>query len=795
MLTHFYRNNNVVRGVNLLTNIWADVRITFGLQLSVYGKKCEIFNMIGGKLTRFRIKVRGIVQGVGFRPFVHRLVKQHGLAGWVRNSSEGAELELEGEEPELRGFLRELRDEAPPLAVIESVECRELPGAGGHESFRIIGSDRGDHMRTLVSPDTGICPDCLRELLDPSDRRYRYPFINCTNCGPRFTIIRSVPYDRAFTSMAEFPMCPDCAVEFADIENRRYHAQPDCCPVCGPRTFFIDGDGRRLPGDGIEAARRLIKDGGILCVKGLGGMHLACLAENEEAARELRRRKHRDEKPFAVMCRDMDCVRRLCEVSEAEARALGSFRKPIVLLDKRERGALTHLSENNALGVMLPYTPLHVLLFGDDLDCLVMTSANLSDTPIVYKNAEALEKLRGIADGFLLHDREILTRCDDSLLRVYEGRDYPVRRSRGYVPYPITIKGLRPGLLACGAEQKAGFCLSKEGHVFPSQHIGDLKNLETLDCYEEQLGHFAKLFDFEPQAVACDMHPDYLSTEAAERIAAERHIPLLRVQHHHAHMVSCMADNGLEGECLGLVWDGTGYGPDGTIWGGELLAGGARGFRRLGTMRPIPLPGGDAATKEIWRTAEALRYEAGLENNNGTIKKLLERGLNCPKSSGMGRLFDGVCALAGIRDVCSYEGQGAVLLEAAADAVERGEYELAFYGEGGVLVFDWRPMVRQLASGGEAPGTVAAKFMNTLVSAAVRQCLEAAELTGLRRVVLSGGVFQNMYLMARLPGRLREAGFEVFTHSRVSANDEGVALGQLMILEAEYVSGGTAENS
>ena len=527
-------------------------------------------------------------------------------------------------------------------------------------------------------------------------------------------------------------------------------------------------------------------------MKGLGGMHLACLAENEEAVRELRRRKHRDEKPFAVMCRDLGCVRRLCEVSEAEERALTSFRKPIVLLDKRERGSMMQLSENNALGVMLPYTPLHVLLFGDDLDCLVMTSANLSDTPIVYKNAEALEKLRGVADGFLLHDREILTRCDDSLLRVYEGRDYPVRRSRGYVPYPVTIKGLRPGLLACGAEQKAGFCLSKEGHAFPSQHIGDLKNLETLDCYEEQLGHFAKLFDFEPAAVACDLHPDYLSTEVAERTARERGIPLLRVQHHHAHMVSCMADNGLEGECLGLVWDGTGYGPDGTTWGGELLAGGASGFRRLGTIRPMPLPGGDAATKEIWRTAEALRYEAGLENNDVTMKKLLERGLNCPKSSGMGRLFDGVCALAGIREVCSYEGQGAVLLEAAADAGERGEYELAFYDEGGVMVFDWRPMVRQIASGGEAPGTVAAKFMNTLVSAAARQCLEAAEQTGLRRVVLSGGVFQNMYLMARLPERLRAEGFEVYTHSRVSANDEGVALGQLMILEAEYVSGGTA---
>lgn len=758
-------------------------------------RKCEIFNIFEVKLTRLHIDIRGIVQGVGFRPFVHRLVGQYGLTGWVRNGPKGAELELEGAEEALRGFLSALRESAPPLALIESVEARRATGGAPFEGFRIVPSERGERMRTLVPPDAGICPDCLRELLDPADRRYRYPFINCTNCGPRFTIIRSVPYDRAYTSMAEFPMCPDCAAEFADIENRRYHAQPDCCPACGPRTFFMDAEGRRLPGDGIEAARRLIRSGGILCVKGLGGMHLACLAEDEAAVRELRRRKRRDEKPFAVMCRDLDCARRLCEVSEAEERALTSFRRPIVLLDKRSRGGLMHLSENNALGVMLPYTPLHVLLFGDDLDCLVMTSANLSDTPIVYKNAEALEKLAGIADGFLLHDREILTRCDDSLIRIYEGRDYPVRRSRGCAPYPITIKGLRPGLLSFGAEQKAGFCLSKEGHAFPSQHIGDLKNLETLDCYEEQLRHFAQLFDFEPVAAACDMHPDYLSTEVAERIAAERHIPLLRVQHHHAHMVSCMADNGLEGECLGLVWDGTGYGPDGAIWGAELLAGGARGFRRLGTMRPMPLPGGDAATKEIWRSAEALRYEAGLENESGTIKKLLERGLSCPKSSGMGRLFDGVCALAGIREVCSYEGQGAVLLEAAADETERGEYELAFYGEGGVMVFDWRPMVRQLASGGEAPGTVAAKFMNTLVSAAAAQCRAAAEQTGLRRVALSGGVFQNMYLMARLPERLRAEGLEVFTHSRVSPNDEGVALGQLMILEASYVSGGTAENS
>ena len=653
-------------------------------------------------MTKLQIEVRGIVQGVGFRPFVHRLVKEHGLSGWVRNTADGAGLELEGEEPALEAFLAALREDAPPLALIESVEARPVQGGEHFEGFSIVPSERGERMRTLISPDAGICPDCLRELLDPADRRYRYPFINCTNCGPRFTIIKSVPYDRAYTSMSEFPMCPDCEAEFEDIENRRYHAQPNCCPVCGPKTFFLDGEGRRLPGDGIEAARSLIKSGGILCIKGLGGMHLACLAEDTQAVARLRRRKHRDEKPFAVMCRDAAAARRLCELSEAEERALTSFRKPIVLLKKRARGTYMHLSENNSIGVMLPYTPLHVLLLGEDLDCLVMTSANLSETPIVYKNAEALEKLRGIADGFLLHDREILTRCDDSLIRIYEGRDYPVRRSRGYVPYPISVNHLAEGLLACGAEQKAGFCLAKNGHAFPSQHVGDLKNLETLDCYEEQLRHFARLFDFEPRAVACDMHPDYLSTAAAEELAAKRGIPLLRVQHHHAHMVSCMADNGLEGECLGLIWDGTGYGTDGATWGGELLAGGASGFRRLGTIRPIPLPGGDAATKEIWRTAEALRYEAGLENEDSTLRKMLERGLNCPKSSGMGRLFDGVCALAGIRAESSYEGQGAVLLEAAADEAELGEYDLAFEDN----VFDWRPMIRQIAALGEAPGAI-----------------------------------------------------------------------------------------
>lgn len=755
-------------------------------------------------LTAYRIEVRGIVQGVGFRPFIHKLVKEHALAGWVRNTSFGAQLELEGDEDEILGFARRIETEHPPLALIESVRTEKLSAPSGLTGFRIIGSDRGEKMQTLVSPDVGICPDCLRELFDPEDRRYRYPFINCTNCGPRFTIIKSVPYDRASTSMAEFPMCPECAAEFGDIENRRYHAQPDCCPICGPRVFFVDGSGRPVAGDAIENARKSLKNGGIIAVKGLGGMHLACLASDAETVSELRRRKRRDEKPFAVMCRSVGCAEEMCAVSPDEERALTSFRRPIVLLGKKERGTYMHLSENDAIGVMLPYTPLHYLLLGGDLDCLVMTSANLSDTPIMYKNAEALENLRGVADGFLLHDREIQTRCDDSLIRVFEGRDYPLRRSRGYVPYPVLIPEIKGEALACGAEQKASFCLSKPGHAFPSQHIGDLKNLETLDSYAEQTEHFERLFDIKPAVIACDLHPDYLSTAYAEERAERGGVPLVRVQHHHAHMASCMADNGLVGKCLGLIWDGTGYGPDGSTWGAELLYGGYEGFERAGSIRPIPLPGGDAAVKEIWRVAAAMLADAGLEPARyidapglKTVEGMLAANLNCPRSSGMGRLFDGVCAIAGIRADCSYEGQGAILLEAAYEE-DSGAYETSFYGLDGVNVFDWRPMVRRIAGEkalGVSPGRIAAKFMNTLIDMAEAQCLRAGKETGNRRVVLSGGVFQNMYLMNRLPGRLRALGFEVYTHSRVSANDEGISLGQLMIAEASNVSCGTSENS
>ena len=739
-------------------------------------------------MTAMRIEVKGIVQGVGFRPFVHRLVEKWGFTGWVRNTSDGAELELCGARGALLHFIEELKHNAPPLALIESVEFSEVK-PGNYAGFEIIASEAHERMETLVSPDVGICADCRRELLDPHDRRYRYPFINCTNCGPRFTIIKSVPYDRASTSMSAFPMCRDCEREFGDIRDRRYHAQPDCCPVCGPRCFYLDAGGREIPGDALETARRELKAGRIVCVKGLGGMHLACLPEPDIVG-ELRRRKRRDEKPFALMCRDTACARALCRVTDDEAAALEGFRKPIVLLEKLEPGALAHLSENGYLGVMLPYTPLHVLLLGDDIDCLVMTSANISETPIISGNAEALEALRGIADGFLLHDRDIQTKCDDSLIRIYAGRDYPLRRSRGYVPYPVAVP-VKRRLLACGAEQKASFCLSKPGHAFPSQHMGDLKNLETLTNWEEQIEHFAKLFDIVPEAIACDMHPDYLSTAYAEERAEREGIPLLRVQHHHAHMAACMADNSLEGGCLGLIWDGTGYGSDGAIWGGELLAGGYEGFRRVGSVRPVPLAGGDAAIDEIWRVGAAMLSGAGCdtepfsrETGCETVLRMLATGTNSPLSSGMGRLFDGVCAILGIRRRASYEGQGAVLLEAAADAHEAGEYPFSFYDAQGVLTLDWRGMIRALVSDGAGAGVRAARFMNTLISAAAEQLRRVSKETGLGRVVLSGGVFQNMYIMNRLPGRLRRMGLEVYTHSRVSCSDEGLSLGQLMILEA-----------
>lgn len=734
-------------------------------------------------MERALIQIHGIVQGVGFRPFIHKLVTSYSLSGYIKNTSSGVELELEGERTELERFVADVPRKAPKLAVIESVECRYSNKLVGYDGFEIRQSKTEQFRNTLISPDICICDDCLRELRDKNDRRYRYPFINCTNCGPRFTIIKDVPYDRCKTSMAEFPMCPDCDAEYHDIENRRYHAQPDCCPDCGPRVFFLDAEGGELPVDAIELAREYVKSGKIIAVKGLGGMHLACTIDSEAVALELRRRKQRDEKPFAIMCRDVAAARRLCEINSAEEDLLTGFRRPIVLLKKRQPG-LEYLSENGRIGVMLPYTPLHCLLFGDDIEALIMTSANLSDTPIMYKNDEAVTKLRGIADGFLLHDRDIQTRCDDSLYWVLDGQEYPARRSRGYVPFPVRADEELDCALACGAEQKASFCLSKGSYVFQSQHIGDLKNIETLDNYREQIGHFERLFDIAPEFIACDMHPDYLSTEYARGLAASLRLPLYQIQHHHAHMVSCMADNNLHQRVIGLIWDGVGYGTDGTVWGAECLIGDRAGFERFGSIRPIPLIGGDRAVKEIDRLAFAMLDASGCDTgqieNAPMYGKLLKAGLNCPLSSGMGRLFDGTAAILGIKTRCSYEGQGAVLLEAAAAECD-GVYPLAF--EGTPLRFDWRGMVRAMVSdkeSGLSVGTIAAKFMNTLIAMAVEMCKFAREQSGISDAALSGGSFQNMYIMERLPAALETEGFKVWRHRRVSCNDEGIALGQLM---------------
>ena len=744
---------------------------------------------------RARIRINGVVQGVGFRPFIHRLVSEYALSGMIRNTSSGVEIELDGERTVLQRVIEEIPLKAPPLAMIEELRSEFVPVEKPYEGFRIQKSEAGALRNTLISPDLGICDDCLRELFTPSDRRYRYPFINCTNCGPRFTIIRDVPYDRKMTSMSSFPMCPDCEREYRDIRDRRYHAQPDACPECGPELLFADENGR-LRAEKEEAlteAKRLLTEGKIVAVKGLGGYHLACRIDDPEIAKMLRRRKHRDEKPFAVMCRDVECARRYCEIPGEDEAVLTSFHRPIVLLKIKEgmAGALRALSDNRMLGVMLPYTPLHYLLFEGSFDALVMTSANLSDRPVLSGDEEAIRELRGIADGFLMHNREILTKCDDSVCAVLNKEEYFFRRSRGYVPHPVRFAGFTHKILACGAEQKANFCLTKEGYAFPSQHIGDLKNMETCRHYEEQISHFERLFDIAPEAVVCDLHPDYLSTETAERISREANIPLLRVQHHHAHMASCMADNGLTGEVIALVWDGTGLGTDGTSWGGECLTGGYEAFERQGSILPIPLIGGDRAMKELDRVAFALLSAAGCDTRAvpeaKSYQAVLAGGINCPLSSGMGRLFDGVSAILGIKRNAGYEGQGAILLEAAADESEHGLLPCSMLRENGLLLFDWRETIRALEEElktGVPAGTLAARFMNTLIDMALQQCRDAREATGLNRTVLSGGSFQNLYIMKRLPGKLEEAGFTVYHHRQTACNDEGIALGQAAVAEA-----------
>ena len=719
---------------------------------------------------------------------MHRLASDHGLFGWAKNTSSGLVLELEGESPAIESFLHGVRNDAPPLSNVESVSVTELMGLAGYQSFQIIPSTREDRIDTLVSPDISICDECRCELFNPDDRRYRYPFINCTNCGPRFTMIRGIPYDRAKTTMDRFPMCPECMAEYGDIKNRRYHAQPNCCPRCGPKLFFLDSKGNEGTKDPIEEALNYLKEGKTVAIKGLGGIHLACIVD-EETVRRLRRLKRRDERPLAIMCKDMMAVEKLCVISPEERRRLESPAQPIVLLGKRKSG-LDYISENGYIGVMLPYTPVHCLLMEGGMDCLVMTSANLSDLPVLYENMEAVQKLSGVADGFLLNDRDIYTRCDDSVLRVFEGRDYFIRRSRGFVPLLIKTGSALDGIFSCGAEQKASFGISKGEYFFLSGHIGDLKNEEALDHYTAQAAHTERLFGMKVKKIACDLHPDYMSTDYAQKRAKDENIPLLRVQHHHAHLASCMADNGVKSDCLGVIWDGSGYGEDGTTWGGEILFGGYSGYRRLGTIRPITLPGGDSAVFDIRRLGFSMMRDAQLPGygdimggDADTMEAMMRAKTNCPEATSMGRLFDGVSAILGIKRTASYEGQGAILLESTAYA-DGSMYDISFDHLGSLAVFDQRPMIRQLVkdlSCGIPVCVVAGKFMNTLVEMAAASCQAAAREIGIYDVCLSGGVFQNMYILKKLCVKLASRGFTVYTHSRVSCTDEGIALGQAVV--------------
>jgi len=738
------------------------------------------------------------VQGVGFRPFVYRLAVERQLAGLVFNDSHGVQIELEGEGVVLDDFLQALEQQLPALAAINDLRVTN-EAARSEQGFRIIESQADSGRSTEISPDATICDDCLRELFDTADRRYRYPFINCTNCGPRYTIVTDVPYDRPLTTMADFPMCPACRAEYDDPTSRRFHAQPNACPDCGPQLSFHAADGLLLPEqDPLVAAVERLQKGEIVAVKGLGGYHLAVDATNDEAVRRLRQRKLRDEKPFALMSFDLKRISRFAQVAEKEVRLLKGVERPIVLLRRREDHVLSpQVAPNNKFfGVMLPYTPLHYLLL-EQFAALVMTSGNRSDEPIAFENAEAQRRLRGIADYTLQHNRRIHIRTDDSIARLLDGEPVLYRRSRGYVPRGVKLPGEQPAVLALGAELKSAICLTRGDRGYLSHHIGDLKNQQVVDSLKQAVTHLQGLFEVRPQAIAHDLHPDYLSTHVAGELAGE--LPLVAVQHHHAHLASCLVDNGQPGPAIGVIFDGIGYGRDGKIWGGEFLVGDLQQFERVAHLAYRPMPGGDAATREPWRMAVShLQHAFGPEwpelaflKEIGSadlklLRQMIEKSLNSPLTSSVGRLFDAVAALVEVRNRVSYEGQAALELEMLIDEDGAGEpnYPFALDESAGLLQIDPAPMIRQLVqdlSEQVPPERISARFHNGLAQCILEVCRRIAAERGGLPIALSGGVFQNRYLTERTARLLRDAGFEVLLHHQVPPNDGGLALGQAVI--------------
>jgi hydrogenase maturation protein HypF len=766
-------------------------------------------------MERRAITVQGIVQGVGFRPFVHGLAARLRLSGFVRNQTDGVVIEIEGDASSLDHFLGELHDHPPPLAHIEHLAW-EPRSPCGDEQFRIETS-HADAERTaiFVGADVATCPDCLAELFSPADRRFGYPFLNCTNCGPRLTIIRGVPYDRERTTMSAFPMCAACRAEYEDPSNRRFHAQPTCCPVCGPRLQLLDADGQPTESDDpLGVFVTALRAGHIGALKGLGGYHLVCLAAEERVVGKLRRRKHREEKPFAVMVADLDAVDALCAAAPAERALLRSPQRPIVLLRKQNGVAEAVAPGNPCLGVMLPYTPLHHLLLRRLDVPLVMTSGNRSDEPIAHDDADALRRLHGIADVFLTHNRPIHVRCDDSVTRVIDGQEVPLRRSRGYAPQPITLPfECRQPILAVGGQLKGAFAVGRGRHAFLSHHLGDLDHYEAYRAFLKDADLYEQLFAVRPQVLAHDLHPDYAATRYATERARADGLDLVGVQHHHAHLASCMAEHGLTGSVIGVTFDGTGYGTDGAIWGGEFLVGDYREFRRAAHLRYVGLPGGERAIREPWRMALAHLIDAGedatlldqriMGSALRTVAHMLAQHVNTPPTSSAGRLFDAVASLAGLRDRVSHEGQAAMELEWRATGVapdgvypfEPGDDfsnrslcgRIGNSSSDAPLVIDTRPLIRAVATDvrrGVTPEKIARRFHSTMVEMIAVVCARLRGDGGPNDVVLSGGVFMNALLSSEVAARLTSDGFRVHRHRLVPANDGGLALGQLAVAAA-----------
>ena len=751
-----------------------------------------------------KISVRGVVQGVGFRPFVYRLAQDYNLKGWVRNTSGSVEIEVEGDEESLENFLIDLEAKVPPMARIERVEATFYP-PDGYTEFQILKSLSQEREYQLVSPDIATCEDCKREIFCPTDRRFRYPFTNCTNCGPRFTIIEDIPYDRPRTTMHKFEMCPECQREYDDPLDRRFHAQPNACPKCGPSLELVDGNGNPIAcNDVIKTVGELLKVGKILALKGLGGFQLACDATNKKAVNLLRGRKRRPSKPLAVMVATLEDVEKHCLVSPEERKLLQSSECPIVLLGwKRSSSNISPVIAPNLkyLGIMLPYTPLHHFLLREVGLPLVMTSGNLSEEPIAKDNNEALARLRGIADYFLLHNRDISGRYDDSVYMV-EDKPQAIRRARGYAQYPIFLPFKSKQILACGAELKNTFCLTKDEHAFLSQHIGDVENEETLEHFENAIELYKKLFRIEPEIMAYDMHPEYLSSKYALQAGSEQGLSLVPVQHHHAHIVSCLVENEVDRPVIGVAFDGTGYGADGTIWGGEFLLADWRSFRRAGHLEYVPLPGGEAAIKKPYRMALSYLYtllgeDFSLEglpfsNHNPSeleiIRQQLQQRINSPLTSSAGRLFDAVSALVGVREEIDYEAQAVIELEMIApnevDEFEPNCYPFSIVEHQGMRVVKLGKLFSMIAQDvkNRVPvPIISLKFHNTAAQIIARMCKLIARESGITQVALSGGVFQNRLLLKLVTSALQGENFGVLTHHQVPCNDGGISLGQAVI--------------